>query len=127
VDSVHGAVAYGATGPPWTGGYCHARELTGARPPTAPVPESSGQGAGEGKEGPTSSMAGSPRVGRRWRGVSPAALGLAIVVMTVELRSKGNERGRTPGRCEGGGVLRRLLLGRGEKRRRPTINGEVTA
>jgi hypothetical protein len=28
-------------GPPWTGGHCHARELAGARPPAAPVSESS--------------------------------------------------------------------------------------
>jgi hypothetical protein len=64
VDSVHGAVDRGATGPPWTGGHCRAWELTGARPPTAPVPESSGQGAWELKEGPVRSTAGSPRVGR---------------------------------------------------------------
>jgi hypothetical protein len=49
MDSVHGAVGHGATSPPWTGGHCHVWELTGARPPAAPVPESSGQGAGEGK------------------------------------------------------------------------------
>jgi hypothetical protein len=90
VDSVHGAVDRGATGPPWTGGHCRAWELTGARPPTAPVPESSGQGARELKEGPVRSTAGSPRVGRQWRGVSPAAMGSATV---VELRSGGNERG----------------------------------
>jgi hypothetical protein len=28
-------------GPPWTGSHCCVRELTGARPPAAPVPESS--------------------------------------------------------------------------------------
>jgi hypothetical protein len=33
VDSVHRAVDCGATGPPWTGGHCRVRELTGARPP----------------------------------------------------------------------------------------------
>jgi hypothetical protein len=38
------------TDPPWTGGHCRARELTGARSPAAPVPESSDHGAGEGKE-----------------------------------------------------------------------------
>jgi hypothetical protein len=70
VDSVHGAVDRGATSPPWAGGHCHARELTRAPPPAGPVPESSGQGVGEEKEGPTSSMVGSMRVGRWWRGVS---------------------------------------------------------
>jgi hypothetical protein len=59
----------GATGPPWSGSHCHAWELTGARPPAAPMPESSDQAVGEGKEGPMSSTAGSPRVGRLWRGV----------------------------------------------------------
>jgi hypothetical protein len=60
-------------GPPWTGGHCHARELTEARPPVAPVPESSDQRAGEGKDRQASSTMGLLRFGRRWRGVSPAA------------------------------------------------------
>jgi hypothetical protein len=38
-------------GPPWTDGHCRAQELTGARPPVAPVLESSNQGVGEGKDG----------------------------------------------------------------------------
>jgi hypothetical protein len=77
VDQVHGSRR---PGPPWTGGHCRTRELTGAQPLAAPVPESSDQGVGEGKDGQASSMTGSPRVGRRWRGVSPVAeprLGLA--------------------------------------------------
>jgi hypothetical protein len=28
-------------GPPWTGGHCRSRDLAGAWPPAAPVPESS--------------------------------------------------------------------------------------
>jgi hypothetical protein len=55
VDSVHETVDCRASGPPWTGGHCHTRELTRARPPVAPVPESSGKGVGEGKEGLASS------------------------------------------------------------------------
>jgi hypothetical protein len=39
-------------GPPWTGGHCRSRELTGARPPAVPVPESSDRGVGERKGGP---------------------------------------------------------------------------
>jgi hypothetical protein len=109
MDSVHGAVDRGATGPPWTGGHCHTRELTGARPLATPMSESSGQGSREGKEGPASSTVGSPWVRRRWRGISPATSGSAKAVTTVELRSGGNERGRTPGQCEGGGVLGHLL------------------
>jgi hypothetical protein len=60
------------SGPPWTGGHCRSRELVGARPLAAPVPESSDRRAGEGEGGPVNSMAGSPRLGRRWKGGSPA-------------------------------------------------------
>jgi hypothetical protein len=52
--------------------------LSGARPPAAPVPESSDRGVGERKGGPVDSLAGLTRLGRRWKGVSPA----------VELRSQ---------------------------------------
>jgi hypothetical protein len=58
--------------PPWTGGHCRPRELTGARHPAAPVPESSDRGAGEREGGPVNSMAGLPRLRRRWKSVSPA-------------------------------------------------------
>jgi hypothetical protein len=58
VDSVHRAVDRGATGPPWSGDHCRAWELTGAQPLATLVPESSDQGAGEGKEGLASSMVG---------------------------------------------------------------------
>jgi hypothetical protein len=109
MDSVHGAVDHGATGPLWTGGNCRTRDLTGAHPSAAPVPESFDQGVGEGKEGPVSSTAGSSWVGKWWRGVSLAASGLATAVTVVELRSLRNERGSTLGRCEGGGVLEHLL------------------
>jgi hypothetical protein len=73
------------------------RRPTGARPPAAPVLKSSDQGAGEGKEGSVSSMAGSPWVGRLWRAISPAASGSATAVIAVELKSGGNERGRMLG------------------------------
>jgi hypothetical protein len=59
-------------GPPWTGGQCRSQELTGARPLAVPVPKSSDRGAGERKGGPANSMAGLPRLGRRWKSVSPA-------------------------------------------------------
>jgi hypothetical protein len=72
----------------------------------APVPESSVHGAGVGKEGSASSMARSPRVGWRWRGVSLAVLGSA---MAVELRSEGNERVGRRGGVRVAGVLGRLL------------------
>jgi hypothetical protein len=61
------------SGPPWTGGHGRSRELAGARPPAAPGLESSDRGAGKGEEGPANSMAGSPRLGRRWKGDSPAS------------------------------------------------------
>jgi hypothetical protein len=63
--------------PPWTGGHCRSRELTGARPPAAPVPESSDRGAGEREGGPVNPMAGLPRLRGRWRGGSPATKTLA--------------------------------------------------
>jgi hypothetical protein len=59
------------SGPPWTGGHYRSRELAGARPPAAPVPESSDRRAGEGEGRPTNSMAGSPQLGRPWKGDSP--------------------------------------------------------
>jgi hypothetical protein len=59
-------------GPPWTGGHCRSWELAGARPPAAPVPESSDQGAGEREGGPANSMAGLPWLKRWWKSVSPA-------------------------------------------------------
>jgi hypothetical protein len=58
--------------PPWIGGHCRSQELTGARPLAAPVPESSDRGAGEREGGPANPMARLPRLGRRWRGGSPA-------------------------------------------------------
>jgi hypothetical protein len=59
------------SGPPWTGGHCRSRELTGARPLAASVPESSDRRAGEGKGGPAN-LAGLPQLGRWWKGGSPA-------------------------------------------------------
>jgi hypothetical protein len=67
------AVEHRDSGPPWTGGHGRSWELTGAQPPAAPVPESSDRGAGEREGGPANSMAGSPQLGRRWKGGSPAA------------------------------------------------------
>jgi hypothetical protein len=58
-------------GSPWTGGHCRSRELAGARPLAAPVPESSDRGVGERKGGPANSMAGLPWLRRRWKKVSP--------------------------------------------------------
>jgi hypothetical protein len=47
--------------------------LSGARPLTTPVSESSDRRADEGEGGQGNSMAGSPRLGRWWKGGSPAA------------------------------------------------------
>jgi hypothetical protein len=59
------------SGPPWTGGHCRSRELTGAPPPAAPASESSDRGVGEREGGPANAMAGLPRLGRQWKGGSP--------------------------------------------------------
>jgi hypothetical protein len=64
-------VGHRDSGPPWTGDHCRSRELTGARPSAAPVPESFDRGAGEGEGGPANSMAGLPRLGRWWKSGSP--------------------------------------------------------
>jgi hypothetical protein len=58
-------------GLPWTGGHCRSRELAEARPPVAPVPESSDRGVGKRMGGPVNSMAGLSQLGRRWKSVSP--------------------------------------------------------
>jgi hypothetical protein len=60
------------SGPPWTGGHCHSRELARALPLAAPVPESSDRGVGEREGAPANSMVGLPWLGRRWKGGSPA-------------------------------------------------------
>jgi hypothetical protein len=60
-------------GPPWTGDHCRSRELAEAQPPATPVPESSDRGARERKGGPANSIAGLPRLRRRWNGVSSVA------------------------------------------------------
>jgi hypothetical protein len=64
-------------GPLWTAGHCRSQELAGARPPAIPMLESSDRGAGERKGGPVNSMARLPRLGRRWKSVSPATETLA--------------------------------------------------
>ncbi len=84
------------SGPPWTGGHCRSQELAGARPPAAPVPESSDLRAGEGEGRPANSMARSPRLRRRWKGGSPA---------TESSARKDNGEGVVRARREGfGGV-----------------------
>jgi hypothetical protein len=65
---------------------------------------------GRGGEGRADELNGGVTAG--WEvmeGVSPVASSLATVVTAVELKSGGNERGRTPGWCEGGGVLGHLF------------------
>jgi hypothetical protein len=47
-------------GPRWTGG----TEVTGARPPAAPVCKDAGQGAGEGERNAGNPMVHSPELGR---------------------------------------------------------------
>jgi hypothetical protein len=83
-------------GPPWIGGHCRSQELAGARPPAAPVPESSDQGAGEREGGPVNSMAGLPWLGRQWKSVSQ---------VTEASAQKGDGEGAVRARREGvGGV-----------------------
>jgi hypothetical protein len=71
------------------------------------MPECSDQGVGEGKDGLASSMAVSPRVGRRWGGgISSTAAGSAVAVMTVssgvgEMRRGGRQGSVRVAGCSG--------------------------
>jgi hypothetical protein len=80
------------SGPPWNGSHCRSRELAGARPLAALVLESSDRGAGEGEGGPANSMVGLPRLGRRWKGGSPAT-----EIMTQKDNGEGTVRARREG------------------------------
>jgi hypothetical protein len=71
VDRVHASVDQpGVLGPPWTdsgadrGGSGHGGALTGARPPAAPVRQSSPAGAQKGERSTRSSARASPKLGR---------------------------------------------------------------
>jgi hypothetical protein len=72
VDRVHISVdRLGALGPPWTDGGTdngHGGALTGARPPAAPVRQSSPAGAQNGEGGTGSSSRASPGLERRQGG-----------------------------------------------------------
>jgi hypothetical protein len=72
MDWVHISVDRpGVLGPPWTdggadrGGPGHGSALTGARPPAAPVRQSSPAGAQKGERSTGSSARASPELGRR--------------------------------------------------------------
>jgi hypothetical protein len=88
------------------GGHCHMRELTGAQPPAATVPESSDQGAGE-EEGSTGDpIPGSPGRGRRRRDNGEGGGGGALDVFLLEAWTEGKEGwGRSGGRSRCWGAL----------------------
>jgi hypothetical protein len=90
------------SGPPWTVSHCRSREHTGARPPAAPVPESSDRGASEREGGPANSMAGLPWLGRQWKGGSPA---------TETSAQKDNGEGAVRARRGGVGGVRGFTVG----------------
>jgi hypothetical protein len=102
----------GALGPPWTDAGAdngHGAALTGARPPAAPVRQSSPAGAQNEEGGTGSSIRASPGLERR-RG------GRATTMQRGEMAALG-ERVAQAGR-EGSvsGEGARLLLGSGEQR-----------
>jgi hypothetical protein len=106
MDRVHVSVdRLGVLGPPWTdgdadrGGPGHGGALTGARPPAAPVHQSSPAGAQKGERSRGSSARASPELGRH-RG------GRAMVVQNREAAALGEdtaqawrERKKSGGRC----------------------------
>jgi hypothetical protein len=98
VDRVHVSVDRpGALGPPWTdAGADNGRgsALTGARPPTAPVRQSSPVGAQNGEGGTGSSIRASPGLERR-RG------GRATMMQSGETAALGESgSGGERGKCE---------------------------
>jgi hypothetical protein len=86
VDSVHRAVECGVTSPPWTGDHYRTGAHRSSANGRSGARELQPRGGG-GKEGPVSSMAGSPWIKRWWRGVSLAASG-STMEMTAKERGK---------------------------------------
>jgi hypothetical protein len=96
MDQVHGSVEHAGPDPPWTGGHCRARDLTGAWPSAAPVPESSDQVVGE-EEGSTGvPISGSPGLERRRSG-GAMTVKAAVEEHSAQARSRCEERGRRGG------------------------------
>jgi hypothetical protein len=94
MDRVHASVDRpGALGPPWTDGGV----LTGARPPAAPVRQSSPAGAQQREERTGSSSRASPGLGRR-RGGRVTAVKARWRRCSVRGLLKRGERGKGAGR-----------------------------
>jgi hypothetical protein len=135
VDQVHESVDRASSVHRGPRGHCRARELTGARPQGAPVPKSSDRGAGERKGGLANSMAGLPRLGRRWKDVSLATEASAQKGDDEgSVRAKGGSVGGVGGFTEGGvGFYRaeargegRVLSIAGLKERQWRVEGTVS-
>jgi hypothetical protein len=113
VDRVHVSVdRLGVLGPPWTddgadrGGPGHSGALIGARPPAAPVRQSSLAGAQKGERSTRSSARASPELGRRCGGRATvvqnreaAALGEVTAQAWREWKRSGRRCGATRGCC----------------------------
>jgi hypothetical protein len=106
VDRVHVSVDRpGVLGPPWTdggvdrGGLGHGGALTGARPPAAPVLQSSPAGAQKGERSTGSSARASLELGRRCGGRATVVQNREAATLGEDTAQAWRERKRSGGRC----------------------------
>jgi hypothetical protein len=106
VDRVHvSADRPGVLGPPWTdggadrGGPGHGGALTGARPPAAPVRQSSPVGAQMGERTTGSSDQASPELGRRCGGRAMVVQNREVAALSEDTAQTWRGRKRSGGRC----------------------------
>jgi hypothetical protein len=106
IDRVHVSVDWpGVLGPPWTdgdadkGGPGHGGALTGARPPTAPLRQSSPEGAQKGERSTGSSARASPELGRRCGGRATVVQNREAAALGEDTTQAWRKRKRSGGRC----------------------------
>jgi hypothetical protein len=105
-DRVHLSVDRpGMLGPPWIdggadrGGLGHGGALTGARPPAAPVRQSSPAGAQKGERSTRSSARASPELRRRCGGRATVVQNWDAAALGEDTSQAWRERKRSGGRC----------------------------
>jgi hypothetical protein len=106
VDRVHVSVDRPSMlGPPWTnggadrGGPGHGGEFIGARPPAAPVRQSSPAGAQKGERSTGSSARASPELERRCGGRATVVQNREMAALGEDTAQAWRERKRSVGRC----------------------------
>jgi hypothetical protein len=106
MDRVHISVdRLGMLGPPWIdggadrGGPGHGGALTGARPPAAPMRQSSSAGAQKGERSMGSSAWASPELGWRCGGRAMVVQNREAAALGEDIAQAWRERKRSRGRC----------------------------